>query len=104
MTIQLIDCDQLLNCDPTLVVSRVLRADTLGRGVLYAALEHSIPDLGIKVTAGGLGKVMDQVVRFHPGRIGFVTAAVGDVDYTGDAWTQGHRCVTRGRCHKAKKG
>ena len=29
--------------------------------VLTAAIEHTIPERGVKVSAGGLGKVLDQM-------------------------------------------
>ncbi|CAJ1418441.1 unnamed protein product [Effrenium voratum] len=34
--------------------------------VMLASLEHSLPHLGCKATAGGLGKVMDLIARHHP--------------------------------------
>jgi len=34
--------------------------------VMLASLEHSIPHLGCKAQAGGLGKVMNLVARHHP--------------------------------------
>ncbi|CAK9064462.1 unnamed protein product [Durusdinium trenchii] len=34
--------------------------------VILASLEHSLPHLGCKAQAGGLGKVMDLVARHHP--------------------------------------
>eukprot|EP00913_Durusdinium_trenchii_P022125 g20789.t1 len=34
--------------------------------VLCAAIEHTIPTRNVKVSAGGLGKVLDQMLREHP--------------------------------------
>ena len=34
--------------------------------VICAAIEHTIPERGVKVSAGGLGKVLDQMLREHP--------------------------------------
>ena len=49
--------------------------------VMLASLEHSIPHLGCKAQAGGLGKVMDLVARHHPSDILMVHPKVKDVIY-----------------------
>jgi len=50
--------------------------------VLTAAIEHTIPERGVKVSAGGLGKVLDQMLREHPeGILSLVHPMFGDVDY-----------------------
>eukprot|EP00439_Symbiodinium_sp_Y106_P048281 s2474_g6.t1 len=50
--------------------------------VICAAIEHTIPERGVKVSAGGLGKVLDQMLREHPeGTLSLVHPMFGDVDY-----------------------
>jgi len=50
--------------------------------VLCAAIEHTIPERGVKVSAGGLGKVLDQMLREHPkGTLSLIHPMFGDVDY-----------------------
>jgi len=50
--------------------------------VLCAAIEHTIPERGVKVSAGGLGKVLDQMLREHPqGTLSLVHPMFGDVNY-----------------------
>jgi len=50
--------------------------------VLTAAIEHTIPERKVKVSAGGLGKVLDQMLREHPhGRLSLVHPMFGDVEY-----------------------
>eukprot|EP00933_Yihiella_yeosuensis_P051203 TRINITY_DN49073_c0_g1_i1.p1 TRINITY_DN49073_c0_g1~~TRINITY_DN49073_c0_g1_i1.p1 ORF type:complete len:1642 (-),score=335.01 TRINITY_DN49073_c0_g1_i1:196-4806(-) len=50
--------------------------------VICAAIEHTIPERGVKVSAGGLGKVLDQMLREHPkGILSCVHPMFGDVDY-----------------------
>jgi len=36
------------------------------KDVIVATIEHTIPERGVKVSAGGLGKVLDQMLREHP--------------------------------------
>eukprot|EP00931_Biecheleriopsis_adriatica_P061877 TRINITY_DN3722_c0_g1_i1.p1 TRINITY_DN3722_c0_g1~~TRINITY_DN3722_c0_g1_i1.p1 ORF type:complete len:3061 (+),score=639.06 TRINITY_DN3722_c0_g1_i1:1306-9183(+) len=50
--------------------------------VLCAAIEHTIPERNVKVSAGGLGKVLDQMLREHPKCIlSLVHPMFGDCDY-----------------------
>ena len=50
--------------------------------VLCAAIEHTIPMRNVKVSAGGLGKVLDQMLREHPKcLLSLVHPKFGDVDY-----------------------
>jgi len=50
--------------------------------VLAAAIEHTIPERGVKVSAGGLGKVLDQMLKEHPpGTLSLVHPMFGDVQY-----------------------
>eukprot|EP00931_Biecheleriopsis_adriatica_P028267 TRINITY_DN1687_c0_g3_i1.p1 TRINITY_DN1687_c0_g3~~TRINITY_DN1687_c0_g3_i1.p1 ORF type:complete len:3167 (-),score=584.59 TRINITY_DN1687_c0_g3_i1:97-8973(-) len=50
--------------------------------ILVAAIEHTIPERGVKVSAGGLGKVLDQMLREHPeGMMSLVHPMFGGVDY-----------------------
>eukprot|EP00435_Cladocopium_sp_Y103_P040931 s1570_g11.t1 len=50
--------------------------------VICAAIEHTIPERGVKVSAGGLGKVLDQMLREHPQcTLSLVHPMFGDVDY-----------------------
>eukprot|EP00439_Symbiodinium_sp_Y106_P039343 s2875_g4.t2 len=52
------------------------------RHILVAAIEHTIPERGVKVSAGGLGKVLDQMLKEHPpGIMSLVHPMFGDVDY-----------------------
>jgi hypothetical protein len=52
------------------------------RACLIAALEHHIPALGIKVSAGGLGNVVGLYVEHLPVDGKFVFAMVNGVDYS----------------------
>jgi len=50
--------------------------------VMCAAIEHTIPERGVKVSAGGLGKVLDQMLREHPPcKLSLVHPMFGDCDY-----------------------
>eukprot|EP00930_Biecheleria_cincta_P039601 TRINITY_DN27203_c0_g1_i1.p1 TRINITY_DN27203_c0_g1~~TRINITY_DN27203_c0_g1_i1.p1 ORF type:complete len:3112 (-),score=539.42 TRINITY_DN27203_c0_g1_i1:137-9322(-) len=50
--------------------------------IVCAAIEHTIPERGVKVSAGGLGKVLDQMLREHPkGTMSLIHPMFGDVDY-----------------------
>eukprot|EP00930_Biecheleria_cincta_P048555 TRINITY_DN3383_c0_g1_i4.p1 TRINITY_DN3383_c0_g1~~TRINITY_DN3383_c0_g1_i4.p1 ORF type:complete len:3154 (-),score=464.15 TRINITY_DN3383_c0_g1_i4:294-9755(-) len=50
--------------------------------VLCAAIEHTIPVRGVKVSAGGLGKVLDQMLKEHPkGILSCIHPMFGEVDY-----------------------
>lgn len=49
--------------------------------VIAASLEHSIPHLGCKAQAGGLGKVMNLVARHHPTDILMIHPKLQDVTY-----------------------
>jgi len=52
------------------------------RHVFVAAIEHTIPDRKVKVSAGGLGKVLDQMLREHPpGRLSLVHPKFAGVNY-----------------------
>ena len=51
------------------------------RRVLFASLEHTFPEDGINIRAGGLGKVLAGVVKHHPGPLVVVLPAFGDVAY-----------------------
>jgi len=72
--------------EPTAV--EVLESPELGEDfqdadhVFVAAIEHTIPDRKVKVSAGGLGKVLDQMLREHPpGRLSLVHPKFAGVDY-----------------------
>lgn len=57
-------------------------AKVAARHILTAAIEHTIPDRGVKVSAGGLGKVLDQMLLEHPhGVLSLIHPMFGDVDY-----------------------
>ena len=56
--------------------------DVPGAGVLMACLEHVIPELGIKVVAGGLGNVAKHYIEHMPIHGKFVFAMVGGEDYS----------------------
>ena len=49
--------------------------------VMLASLEHSIPHLGCKAQAGGLGKVMNLVARHHPTDILMIHPKLKDLTY-----------------------
>eukprot|EP00931_Biecheleriopsis_adriatica_P028266 TRINITY_DN1687_c0_g2_i5.p1 TRINITY_DN1687_c0_g2~~TRINITY_DN1687_c0_g2_i5.p1 ORF type:complete len:3114 (-),score=646.00 TRINITY_DN1687_c0_g2_i5:69-8834(-) len=50
--------------------------------VICAAIEHTIPERNVKVSAGGLGKVLDQMLREHPeGTLSLIHPMFGDVNY-----------------------
>eukprot|EP00425_Heterocapsa_triquetra_P036815 CAMPEP_0195080476 /NCGR_PEP_ID=MMETSP0448-20130528/22166_1 /TAXON_ID=66468 /ORGANISM="Heterocapsa triquestra, Strain CCMP 448" /LENGTH=1999 /DNA_ID=CAMNT_0040113429 /DNA_START=61 /DNA_END=6060 /DNA_ORIENTATION=+ len=50
--------------------------------VFVAAIEHTIPERKVKVSAGGLGKVLDQMLREHPpGVLSLVHPMVSGVNY-----------------------
>ena len=49
--------------------------------VMLASLEHSIPYLGCKAQAGGLGKVMNLVARHHPTDILMIHPKLKDLTY-----------------------
>lgn len=50
--------------------------------VLCAAIEHTIPMRDVKVSAGGLGKVLDQMLHEHPKcLLSLVHPKFGDVEY-----------------------
>lgn len=50
--------------------------------VLATAIEHTIPTRGVRVSAGGLGKVLDQTLREHPkGTLSLMHSMFGDVKY-----------------------
>jgi len=50
--------------------------------IFVAAIEHTIPERKVKVSAGGLGKVLDQMLREHPpGRLSLVHPKFAGVDY-----------------------
>eukprot|EP00966_Prymnesium_polylepis_P200661 4649722-Prymnesium_polylepis.1 len=57
------------------------KANPAKRGVLMAALEHVVPPLGIKVSAGGLGNVAGLYVDHLPVDGKFVFAMISGVDY-----------------------
>ncbi|CAL1154275.1 unnamed protein product, partial [Cladocopium goreaui] len=52
--------------------------------VMLASLEHSIPHLGCKAQAGGLGKVMNLVARHHPTDILMIHPKLKDLTYRHD--------------------
>ncbi|CAE7382352.1 susA, partial [Symbiodinium sp. CCMP2456] len=82
----------LLNCRSSVYLSIVKRptrpepisefARLTPKHVLCAAIEHTIPIRNVKINAGGLGKVLDQMLREHPPcRLSLVHPKFGDVDY-----------------------
>jgi len=82
----------LLNCRSSVYLSIVKRptrpepisefARLTPKHVLCAAIEHTIPTRNVKINAGGLGKVLDQMLREHPPcRLSLVHPKFGDVDY-----------------------
>lgn len=66
--------------------------------VICAAIEHTIPERGVKVSAGGLGKVLDQMLREHPKcTLSLVHPMFGDVDYGELEEFDEIRCVVDGK-------
>ncbi|CAL1165658.1 unnamed protein product [Cladocopium goreaui] len=66
--------------------------------VICAAIEHTIPERGVKVSAGGLGKVLDQMLREHPQcTLSLVHPMFGDVDYGELEDFDEIRCVVDGK-------
>mmetsp|Transcript_103399 Transcript_103399/g.299071 ORF Transcript_103399/g.299071 Transcript_103399/m.299071 type:complete len:1957 (-) Transcript_103399:212-6082(-) len=50
--------------------------------IFVAAIEHTIPERKVKVSAGGLGKVLDQMLKEHPpGRLSLVHPKFAGVEY-----------------------
>eukprot|EP00442_Polarella_glacialis_P024641 CAMPEP_0115122638 /NCGR_PEP_ID=MMETSP0227-20121206/46955_1 /TAXON_ID=89957 /ORGANISM="Polarella glacialis, Strain CCMP 1383" /LENGTH=3177 /DNA_ID=CAMNT_0002524635 /DNA_START=126 /DNA_END=9659 /DNA_ORIENTATION=+ len=69
--------------EPTLVPLPVKKGIQIEpHHVLCAAIEHTVPERGVKVSAGGLGKVLDQMLREHPkGILSLVHPMFGGVEY-----------------------
>mmetsp|Transcript_159747 Transcript_159747/g.512567 ORF Transcript_159747/g.512567 Transcript_159747/m.512567 type:complete len:3105 (+) Transcript_159747:145-9459(+) len=71
--------------------------------VLTATIEHTIPERGVKVSAGGLGKVLDQMLREHPkGTLSLVHPMFGDVDYGHLDFYKEFKVVVDGKAHMVK--
>ncbi|CAE8624625.1 unnamed protein product [Polarella glacialis] len=65
---------------PSAPISEVKRLEP--HHVLCAAIEYTIPERGVKVSAGGLGKALDQMLSEHPQcRLSLVHPMFGDCDY-----------------------
>lgn len=57
-------------------------SDKWPQHVFVAAIEHTIPPRKVKVSAGGLGKVLDQMLKEHsPTKLSLVHPRVGNVNY-----------------------
>lgn len=69
--------------EPTLPnIMRISGPRVEPKHVIVAAIEHTIPERGVKVSAGGLGKVLDQMLREHPQcTMSLVHPMFGDVNY-----------------------
>eukprot|EP00913_Durusdinium_trenchii_P021562 g20263.t1 len=75
--------DGLCVQEPTLPnIMRISGPRVEPKHVIVAAIEHTIPERGVKVSAGGLGKVLDQMLREHPQcTMSLVHPMFGDVNY-----------------------
>jgi len=52
------------------------------RHIFTAAIEHTIPERKVKVSAGGLGKVLDQMLREHPpAKLSLMHPKFADIEY-----------------------
>ncbi|CEM16802.1 unnamed protein product [Vitrella brassicaformis CCMP3155] len=61
--------------------------------IFISGIEHQIPDKGVSVNAGGLGKVIGIMLRHHPGDMVFVFPSAGGVEY-GPDWRLDPYCPT----------